>query len=440
MNVLPWRSVDLKPAEVRDFVFEIDRSTSKVSIEFEDLAIPDNSRPVMFPNALEVNLQSAKRSAAERPVAFLLDADFGAAVGGAFTIEVEDGLWSFAGVPVAEQPMEPGLMKLSLAGDFVNENAVGTRVRITRENEAERLQKPISKSVISQDDVFIVPVDVPEGTAQATFNLRWQRDWSRFPTSDLDLILYDPDMNVITDGATLNAPERAVVKNPDRRHVLRGRSRIRGRQDRLLSPVRPDGVTEGSTPRLDGRARHTRRGRPSLGGRIAEDHALAVGVIGELALPVGEPDLEAGSLSRFRSGPDLRTPEAPVGPPRRPHEFHSHGLDRNTEALREVRSGESLDLVGRAKIIDSDGTSCTGAAQDGATSSDPDVEASRALPEHDPEAVREDLGVDVVLLGAAETRVGPGRGGGDLDFERRSQPALAPGPPASEPRRWPRRA
>ncbi len=210
----PWRSVELKPAEVRDFVFEIDRSTSKVSIEFDGLAIPDNSRPVLYRNGLEVNLQSAKRGAVERPVAFLLGADFSTAVGGTFTIEVEDGLWSFAGIPVAEQPMEPGLMKLSLAGDFVNESAVATRVRITRENEADRLQKPISKSVISQDDVFIVPVEVPEGTALATFNLRWQRDWSRFPTSDLDLILYDPDFNVIPDGATLNAPERAVVTNP----------------------------------------------------------------------------------------------------------------------------------------------------------------------------------------------------------------------------------
>jgi subtilisin family serine protease len=210
----PWRSVTLKPAEVRDFVFEIDRSTSKVSIEFENLSMPDNSRPVLYPNSLEVDLQSAKRSAAERPVGFLLDAGFAAAVGGAFTIEVEDGLWSFAGIPVAEQPMEPGLMKLSLSGDFTNESAVASRLRITRENDAERLQKPISKSVISQDDVFIVPVDVPEGTTTATFNLRWQRDWSRFPTSDLDLILYDPDLNVIPDGATLNSPERAVVANP----------------------------------------------------------------------------------------------------------------------------------------------------------------------------------------------------------------------------------
>ncbi len=124
------------------------------------------------------------------------------------------GLWSFAGFPVAAQPMEPGLMKLSLAGDFVNESHVGGRVRITRENEAERLQKPVSKSVISQDDVFIVPVEVPDGTAQVTFNLKWQRDWSRFPTSDLDLILHDPDMNVILDGATFNAPERAVVTHP----------------------------------------------------------------------------------------------------------------------------------------------------------------------------------------------------------------------------------
>ena len=210
----PWQHVHLKASEVRDFVFEIGRSTSKVSIEFEDLNVPANSRPLYFPNAFEVDLQSAKRTAVARPVSFLLDAGFSAAVAGSFTIEVEDGVWSFAGTPVAEQPMEPGLMKLSLSGDFVNENDVSARVRISRENDAERLRKPVSRSVISQDDVFIVPVDVPAGTSQATFNLSWLRDWSRFPTSDLDLVLYDPDLNVILDGATLNAPERAVVANP----------------------------------------------------------------------------------------------------------------------------------------------------------------------------------------------------------------------------------
>ncbi len=209
-----WRSLSLRPAEVRDFVLEIDRSTSKVTFEFDGLTVPDNSRPVLFPNDLEVDLQSAKRTAASRPVNFLLDSAFATAVGGSFTIEVEDGLWTFAGIPVAEQPMEPGLMKLSLSGDFTNESPVSTRVRITRENDAERRQKPISKSVISQDDVFIVPVDVPAGTAKATFNLRWQRDWSRFPTSDLDLIVFDPSMNAILDGATLNAPEQAVLRNP----------------------------------------------------------------------------------------------------------------------------------------------------------------------------------------------------------------------------------
>ena len=33
-------------------------------------------------------------------------------------------------------------------------------------------------------------------------------------TSDLDLIVYDPDGNVFSDGATLNAPERSVVTDP----------------------------------------------------------------------------------------------------------------------------------------------------------------------------------------------------------------------------------
>ena len=215
------RTVSLRPAENRDFVFEIGRSTSRVTIELTGLDVPENSVPTLVPSALEVNLQSAKRSETARPIQVFVDRAFAESLGGSLTIEVDDGSWTFAGEPVVpspsdpEQPMEPGLMKLSLAGDFFNEHAVGATVTVTRENGLPPLGEPVLKSTIVDGDVFLVPIEVPPGVGTATFDLRWIRDWSRFPTSDLDLILLDPELNEISiDGATLNAPERAVLRDP----------------------------------------------------------------------------------------------------------------------------------------------------------------------------------------------------------------------------------
>lgn len=49
----------------------------------------------------------------------------------------------------------------------------------------------------------------------ATFDLVWERDWSKFPTSDVDMIIYDPTFGLASlDGATGNAPERAIIDMP----------------------------------------------------------------------------------------------------------------------------------------------------------------------------------------------------------------------------------
>jgi len=49
----------------------------------------------------------------------------------------------------------------------------------------------------------------------ATFDLHWVRDWSRFPTSDIDMVIFSPEEEIVAmDGATLNAPERATIDSP----------------------------------------------------------------------------------------------------------------------------------------------------------------------------------------------------------------------------------
>jgi len=112
--------------------------------------------------------------------------------------------------------MEPGLMKLSLIGDYSNEApVVSFKVRITRENFRQPLRRPIARGIIKTGEAVTIPVDIPAGVTTATFDLDWLRKWNHFPTSDIDMIIYDPDLNVASfDGATGNAPERAVIADP----------------------------------------------------------------------------------------------------------------------------------------------------------------------------------------------------------------------------------
>ncbi|NOQ39477.1 MAG: S8 family serine peptidase [Anaerolineales bacterium] len=193
-------------------VFEISEFTSKVIIEVFDISTPDNYAYAYWENAMEVHVQSAKRSSASHPVEVLWYPNY---YGDAFDIVIEDGQWTFWGMPWTYQPMEPGLMKLGLMGDYSNEGDVSFRVRITRENYKEQSGERISNGIINTGDVFVIPVNIPEGTSKATFDLTWNRDWAHYPTSDVDMLIFAPDFSPASwDGASFSSPERAVIIDP----------------------------------------------------------------------------------------------------------------------------------------------------------------------------------------------------------------------------------
>ena len=212
-RVQTWESdtITLNPSELFDAVFEIGRYTSKVTIEVFEVTAPNNSANAYWPNALEVHLQSAKRTDVVHPVGVYW---YPHMYGDSFDIVVEDGPWTFWGIPWDYMPMENGLMKLSLIGDYSNEAPVSFKVRITHENERPRLKGRIFNAKIETEDMFVIPVVIPEGTSEATFDLTWHRGWDKFPTSDIDLVIIDPSGTVSFDGATMNAPERAILQSP----------------------------------------------------------------------------------------------------------------------------------------------------------------------------------------------------------------------------------
>jgi subtilisin family serine protease len=208
--------VEVNGSVMHDYTFEIDESTSRVVVEIYDMVAEDNFDYAFWANALELNIQSAKRSDLDRPVGWLWYPQFW---GDSVTYTIDDGLWLeesdyFGTYFIADQPMEPGIMKVTLGADYSNETPVSYKVRITRENLRKPLRHPVRRQRIEQDDSIIVPVDIPDGVQIATFDLTWFWDWSRFPTSDLDMWVYDPEGNLVAYGATVNAPERAEVFEP----------------------------------------------------------------------------------------------------------------------------------------------------------------------------------------------------------------------------------
>jgi len=222
-NILPkpkknqvdcWESgpITLNPSEKFDAVFQISRYTSQVKIDVYNITAPDNSAYAYWPNALEVHVQSAKRTSIRHPIELYWYPFW---YGDSFDIVIEDGPWTFWGIPWTYQPMEPGLMKLSLIGDFSNESPVSFEVRVCRENFRQPLRNPYATGAFSgSGDFDFVFYPMPDGVSKATFDLDWHRKWDKFPTSDMDMYIVDSLSNVYYDGVSMNAPERTVIYDP----------------------------------------------------------------------------------------------------------------------------------------------------------------------------------------------------------------------------------
>lgn len=206
--------VQLNPSESYPLTMEIAPATTKVKVEVFDILTEDNAERAYWPNALKVQVQSAKRSDFDIPINNYWDPNLS---GRTFTIEMEDGLWQMTGFNPLHLPLEPGLMKISLMGDFANQSPVSFRVRVTRENDnSSDPEKPVAKSIFKLGDEFKIPVEVPQGVSQATLKLVWNRDWTKFPTSDIDMYIYNPAGELASsNGVTANSPELVEIIDPE---------------------------------------------------------------------------------------------------------------------------------------------------------------------------------------------------------------------------------
>ena len=203
--------IGLAPARTTDFVFEVTPSTRLVVIDLEQVLIEPDPAPTAIPNSIELYLKGSKRGG----TSYIL---YSANVFGRSRIVIGDGELGLYGpifpFTVGRSPLEPGLMKLTIQGDWTNNGNVGATVTIRRLEG--KIPTPTGPR-LAQGDTILVPFQVSPGTTAVRLELGWDHDWSRFPTNDLDMYLCRPGFLPYFDfrGASINSPERMTLSAPE---------------------------------------------------------------------------------------------------------------------------------------------------------------------------------------------------------------------------------
>jgi subtilisin family serine protease len=188
---------DLKPGQRAEILYEVEDKTAEVDIDFT-VKLGTNQNQI-YGDDLYVFIHTAKTSSGG--VADYFERDL--------FIRDQPAVTT---IPIVDP--EPGIMRITMLGDFTNASNVSVDVRVT--SRKEPLPKTTVDGTIRQGDSLVFPIDIPTGVSEAVFQLKWQGDWAHYPTNDLDMYLFDPNGGAILGlgGATLRDPEQIAIQKP----------------------------------------------------------------------------------------------------------------------------------------------------------------------------------------------------------------------------------
>ena len=200
--------VDLAPGHKVDFVFEVTEATDAVRL---NVSVTDLGVDPLAMNSFEVYIQSAKRTFYDYYI------DSANVYGEAWFLITDDKtVWGgdVYGVYSDSNFIEPGYMKIVIENDWTSFDSISGNITITVTESVSPFEPDIVVSGdIAENETIVENVTVPEWVGKTVIELWWLHNWSAYPTSDIDLvILWDEGYNY--DGATLNSPERVVIRNP----------------------------------------------------------------------------------------------------------------------------------------------------------------------------------------------------------------------------------
>jgi subtilisin family serine protease len=198
-SLVVWRDDVLQrveglwPGQRADFLYEVKRNASQVTVSLAGFAAelpPERQNQLFFGDDIFLRVHSAQTSSVAEYVVKAFTK------GGTFVIS----------------DPEPGLLRVTVMGDTTNAGNVAVDVAInsTISPPPPHTFKGKITEGETQEFVFMIPAD----TSRAVFSLSWKGDWSKYPTSDIDMILKNPAAVLNFAGATINSPETVVIDRP----------------------------------------------------------------------------------------------------------------------------------------------------------------------------------------------------------------------------------
>jgi hypothetical protein len=184
----------LRPGERRDILYRVHPNTTQVVVALGGVTpfLPPAQQNQLFGDDIILGIHSAKTSS-------IGEGDYK-------VLELTKGATHAIANP------EPGIMRVTVSGDWTNAGTIAATVSIFS------LTDPIpgfsAQGKLLDDQTLVFPLAMPAGVSVADFRLSWREDWGEFPTNDLDLILVRPNGTALINGATLNNPEVVSVRNP----------------------------------------------------------------------------------------------------------------------------------------------------------------------------------------------------------------------------------
>ncbi|RLA82820.1 MAG: hypothetical protein DRG31_06905 [Deltaproteobacteria bacterium] len=208
---------NLKPGLSYEFIFKVTEATNSIKLKITNVDL--RVRNPFRINSFEIYIQSAKRTM----YAYWVET---ANVWGdaEFVITDYGTIWSgwVTGVyydpSTLETAIEPGYVKIVIENDWTSSGPISCDFKIEVTAEPTEPDEVYSDTIdVNEWDIFSIAP--PAGTEKVTLELWWENDWSKYPTSDLDLYVQwfngtDWVMEPLDEGATLNSPERVVIEAP----------------------------------------------------------------------------------------------------------------------------------------------------------------------------------------------------------------------------------
>ncbi len=172
---------NLKPGQRAEILYEITDRTDQVVISISNLSVSAAQNPVWHDDVV-VGVHSAKTS----QIAGLDPSDPTVALFGDYYF-----FYPTFGETITIDDPEPGIMRITIAGDSFNGGIVSADVSVT--STQEPFPPFTARGEITDQGTIRFPVAIPNGVTRADFQLRWSDDWSRYPTSDIKFMtILDP--------------------------------------------------------------------------------------------------------------------------------------------------------------------------------------------------------------------------------------------------------